>query len=149
MAVGPAPMGRFMSLLLPAAAAVLLGQSTTVGAPVHAAAAGPSSNEPRSGLFKMNTSWTSSGCGGPGLRPDPDFPDWYSMTVQDPLVGPVRRWFPSSHRRHCHIWHGPSLFIGKTHAKAQGAADSKMRSWHWIGSKPMCRQATTTPSRRR
>jgi hypothetical protein len=101
------------------------------------------------GLPSLHDPDVSSGCGGPGLRPDPDFPEWYRIRIDDPLIGPTDRWFQlhmpenynnqvlfnligifnQKHRLIIYHLQVPTPVVIDIHGYSSDAAEQKERTW--------------------
>ena len=80
------------------------------------------------GLPSLHDPDVSSGCGGPGLHPDPDFPEWYRVRIDDPLIGPTDRWF-QLHMPENYNNLVPTPVVIDIHGYSSDAAEQKERTW--------------------
>eukprot|EP01050_Picozoa_sp_SAG11_P021109 SAG11_NODE_3692_length_2277_cov_1.606979_1_plen_131_part_00 len=71
---------------------------------------------------------SSSGCGREPPLPDPQFPEWYRIQVDDPLVGSVERWFqlhiPRQYDRAV-----PTPLVFDIHGYSSGGNNQREQSW--------------------
>jgi hypothetical protein len=119
------------SLLLPLAAAALLLPTSTIAAAVAVAPPPPPLRRQAGQWLGSPEGWEarpSSGCGGSGPKPDPDYPGWYRLPLTDPVVGPVDRWYvlhvPESYDPNI-----PTPLVLDIHGYSSNAKEQSERTW--------------------
>jgi hypothetical protein len=102
------------------------------GARLFAGVARPPHSPPRwqSALPLDKASRPSIGCGGNGSlpAPDPQFPDWYKISIDDPVQGHMERWYTV----HIPQQYDPSIptpLVLDIHGYTSNAIEQKERTW--------------------
>ncbi len=84
----------------------------------------------RSSLPLDKASRPSIGCGGNGSlpAPDPQFPDWYKISIDDPVQGRMERWY-TVHIPQQYDPNIPTPLVLDIHGYTSNAVEQKERTW--------------------